>query len=142
MPSRSSFMVPNPSLIIGLIDGIPTLCGGYSPTTHSYQSSCSQLEGNSLEYQEFTLTELTFAAAYTQYGNSIIYSGGCSNAANTNLFHSGIGIIDNNGVTYIDEALGENTGLVDHCMVQIEPKTFLIIGGRGDMDGIYDTYHR
>ena len=134
-------MVPNPSLIIGLIDGIPTLCGGYSPISnpYPYQSSCSQLEGNSLEYQEFTLTEPTFAAAYTQSGNSIIYSGGCSNAS---LFHSGIGIIDNNGVTYIDKALGENTGLVDHCMVQIETETFLIIGGRGDMDGIYDTYHR
>ena len=121
------------NLFTGLIDGIPTFCGGYSHTQYLYKRSCSQLKGNSLEFKDFTLPEPTFAAAYTQYGNKIIYSGGCSNSS---LFHNGIGIIDKNGVTYIDNALGENTGLVDHCMVHIEPETFLIIGGRGQIDNI------
>ena len=115
----------------GLIDGIPTLCGGYDPQhpDYGFSTSCYQLNGKSMKLNSnLQLNQASFRSGYAQYKDKIIFTGGQRNFTIHTSWTGLISILDKSGQHNLGTLLN-NTKIRAHCMVGIDTNTFMITGG-------------
>ena len=106
----------------GLIDGIPTVCGGYDPISDKYSQTCYKYNVE-INHWEFA-ADLEFGVAFPAYApwkNSILVAGGQ---------------ITNGDITARFQVPGRNPiqqiglAVTCSCMVPLPDGTFMRIGGR------------
>jgi hypothetical protein len=113
----------------GLVNGIPTFCGGSYPTITLISKACFQLQGNTFKPIQ-DLDNVLHRAASANAGGKFFVSGGFSSNLEGltvqkqffQLSHKGL-------ITYEDMQME----LAQHCMVAITDSKYklLVIGGLG-----------
>jgi hypothetical protein len=107
----------------GLVDGIPTICGGSYPDDAEISKACFQLEGNIFKPIQ-DLDALLQRAASTNAGAKLMVSGGFSATAIEDHFFQ----LSPEGSLTSKQMPAK---LAQHCMVAITNRKLLVIGGFG-----------
>jgi hypothetical protein len=124
----------------GLVNGIPTICGGSYPGDATISKACFQLEGNIFKPIQ-DLDSVLHRAASAKAGGKLFVSGGFS-STQEELLEDPIGFLENRFFQLSPK--GSVTSkempakLARHCMVAITDSKLLVIGGYGSISKSVD----